>query len=188
MPTHITRHSTVVEGCSSEMSSTSCPRFRREAPPILKPSCELSRMRQGILCACRPYSTIRLAHFFRAVRFDRRRSGMGPLGTSFLRGCVFSRVRTAQRLLAAEGISSQALPRLQHGLAASAPGVQPLVIYRTAIYAEKWWQRGVVCLLSQTQRLDSAFLAYAQIAYSTPGLCSQRIIVLNDLIRRGFAS
>lgn len=110
----------------------------------------------------------------------------GPWALLF--SVVASSVVSVQRLLAAEGISSQALARLQHGLAASAPGAQPLVIYRTAIYAEKWWQRGVVCLLSQTQRLDSAFLAYAQIAYSTPGLCSQRIIVLNDLIRRGFAS
>jgi hypothetical protein len=84
LPTHITRHNTVLEVCSSKMSSTNCPRLRREVPPILKPSCESSRTRHGILCACRPCFTTRLARFFRAVRFNRRRSGMGRLGTALL--------------------------------------------------------------------------------------------------------
>jgi hypothetical protein len=84
LPTHITRQSTVLEVYSSKMSSTNCPRLRREVPPILKPSCELSRMRHGILCACRPCLTIRLARFFRAVRFNRRRWGLGRLNTAIL--------------------------------------------------------------------------------------------------------
>ena len=82
LPTHITRQSTVFDVCSSKMSSTNCPRLRRDAPTILKPSCELSRTRHGIRSACRPCLTIRLARFFRAVRFNRRRSGMERLGTT----------------------------------------------------------------------------------------------------------
>ena len=82
LPTHITRQSTVLEVGSSKISSTDCPRLRQDAPTILKPSCELSRTRHGILCACSPCLTIRLARFFRAVRLNRRRSGMARLGTT----------------------------------------------------------------------------------------------------------
>jgi hypothetical protein len=72
LPTHITRHNTVLGLSSPRMSSTVCPRLRREVPVILKPPCELSRIRHGILCARRPRSTIRLARCFNATRFDRR--------------------------------------------------------------------------------------------------------------------
>ena len=75
LPTHTTLHRTELEGSSSKMTSTSCPRLRRELTRSLKPPGELSTMRQGDLSECPEEWTIRLARFFVTIRIDARCSG-----------------------------------------------------------------------------------------------------------------
>jgi hypothetical protein len=79
-PAHTTMHVTVFKLSSSGIILTTWPRLRGKIALNLKPSCELSRTKQGSRSSCRPGLTTRLAGFFKASRSNRRRSGTGALG------------------------------------------------------------------------------------------------------------
>src|SRR6266481_5684556 len=91
LPTQITSHRTESSG-SSAMSSTICPRLRLKLPRNLKPSCDLSTMRQGNIFWPPLRSMTRLARFFVTIRLDRRPPGIGECSTVFPRAPAIGRI------------------------------------------------------------------------------------------------
>jgi hypothetical protein len=79
LPVHITSHRTEYTG-SSKTSSTSCPRLSLKLPRNLKPSWDLSTIRQGNIFWTPLRVMTRLARFFVTIRLDRRRPWIGELG------------------------------------------------------------------------------------------------------------
>src|SRR6516164_454134 len=68
LPVHITLYRTELDGSASEITSTTCPRFKRKLPRNLKPPCELSTTRQGSLSARPLRVMIKLAREVRLAR------------------------------------------------------------------------------------------------------------------------
>src|SRR6266481_3120660 len=79
LPVHITSHLTESTG-SSKTSSTSCPRLSLKLPFNLKPSWDLSTIRQGNIFWTPPRLKTRLARCFVVIRLDRRSPEIGTLG------------------------------------------------------------------------------------------------------------
>src|SRR6266436_3625456 len=79
LPTQITSHRTESTG-SSKTSSTSCPRLSLKLPFNLKPSWDLSTIRQGNIFWTPLRLKTRLARCFVVIRLDRRSPEIGTLG------------------------------------------------------------------------------------------------------------
>src|SRR5437879_6461674 len=79
LPVHTTSHCSESTG-SSKTISTSCPRLSLKLPFNLRPSWDLSTIRQGNIFWTPLRVMTRLARFFVTVRLDRRRPWVGELG------------------------------------------------------------------------------------------------------------
>src|SRR6266403_6293241 len=79
LPVHTTSHRSESTG-SSKTISTSCPRLSLKLPFNLKPSWDLSTIRQGNIFWTPLRLKTRLARCFVVIRLDRRSPEIGTLG------------------------------------------------------------------------------------------------------------